>query len=95
VQSALASKNLASWTRAEPLARGLDATLLALTAGTAWARLEAEKHFPSDVLAGIAFGNLAGTFLYEAFLGPTDGRSASLELAAFDGRPGLLFRLAF
>ncbi|MEJ2698889.1 MAG: phosphatase PAP2 family protein [Desulfuromonadales bacterium] len=41
-----------------------------LTAATAWARVEAKKHYPSDVLAGIAIGHFFGAFISDAFLGP-------------------------
>jgi hypothetical protein len=40
-----------------------------LTAATAWARLEANQHFPSDVLGGIALGHFFGAFFTDAFLG--------------------------
>ncbi len=43
-----------------------------LTAATAWARLEADQHYPSDVLAGIAIGHFFGAFFTEAFLGIDD-----------------------
>jgi membrane-associated phospholipid phosphatase len=41
----------------------------AVTAGTAWARVEAGEHYPSDVLVGVALGNFMGAFFTEAFLG--------------------------
>ncbi|HKF96564.1 MAG TPA: phosphatase PAP2 family protein, partial [Gammaproteobacteria bacterium] len=41
----------------------------ALTVGTAYARVEARQHFPSDVLAGAALGHFIGVFADEAFLG--------------------------
>lgn len=44
-----------------------DAGLVALTAATAWARIEAREHFPSDVLAGIALGHFTGAFFNNAF----------------------------
>ena len=40
-----------------------------LTAATAWARVEAAQHFPSDVLGGIALGHFLGVFFTDAFLG--------------------------
>ena len=40
-----------------------------LAGGTAWARVEAREHFPSDVLAGAALGNFISIFVYDAFLG--------------------------
>lgn len=43
-----------------------------LTAATAWARLEANQHYPSDVLAGIALGHFFGAFFTDAFLGIDD-----------------------
>ena len=43
-----------------------------LTAATAWARVEADQHYPSDVLAGIALGHFFGAFFTEAFLGIDD-----------------------
>ena len=40
-----------------------------LAVGTAYARVEAKKHFPSDVLVGAALGHFIGVFANEAFLG--------------------------
>ena len=37
---------------------------------TAWARMEANKHHPSDVLVGYAIGRLMGVFLNDAFITP-------------------------
>lgn len=44
----------------------------AITAATAWARIEANQHYPSDVLAGIALGHFFGAFFTDAFLGIGD-----------------------
>jgi membrane-associated phospholipid phosphatase len=41
----------------------------AMTAGTAWARVEAKKHFPSDVLVGYALGNFISVIINDAFIG--------------------------
>lgn len=48
------------------------------TAATAWARVEAYQHYPSDVLAGIAIGHFAGAFVTDAFLGTDNPRNALL-----------------
>jgi hypothetical protein len=45
-----------------------DAGIGLLVGGTAWARVEAGAHYPSDVLAGIAIGNFFARFMTEAFL---------------------------
>jgi hypothetical protein len=34
---------------------------------TAWARVEAQKHYPSDVLAGAALGYFLTAFIHDAF----------------------------
>ena len=34
---------------------------------TAWARVEAGRHYPTDVLAGAALGNFISLFIYDAF----------------------------
>lgn len=36
--------------------------------GTAWARVEARQHHPSDVLAGVCLGNLLTLFIHDAFM---------------------------
>jgi membrane-associated phospholipid phosphatase len=41
----------------------------AVAAATAWARVEANFHYPSDVLGGIAIGRFFGVFFTDAFLG--------------------------
>lgn len=50
----------------------------AVTAATAWARVEACQHYPSDVLAGIAIGHFFGAFMTDAFLGADNPRNAML-----------------
>lgn len=35
---------------------------------TAWARVEAGRHYPIDVLAGAALGNFVALFIYDAFI---------------------------
>jgi membrane-associated phospholipid phosphatase len=42
-----------------------------IAAGTAWARVEGGKHYPSDVLFGAALGNFVAIFVHDAFL-PAD-----------------------
>lgn len=65
----LASRNLESLSLPEEGRIALRIGLTTLTAGTAWARVEAHKHFPSDVLAGAALGHFFGAFINDAFLG--------------------------
>jgi membrane-associated phospholipid phosphatase len=37
---------------------------------TAWARVEGNRHYPSDMLAGYALGNFLGIFMSQAFINP-------------------------
>ena len=43
--------------------------LISLSAATAWSRVEAGKHYPTDVLVGAALGNFVASFVHDAFLG--------------------------
>jgi membrane-associated phospholipid phosphatase len=65
----LASRNIETlqWPSAATTASQLG--LGGLTALTAWSRLEAHQHYPSDVLAGIAIGHFLGAFFSDAFMG--------------------------
>jgi len=42
---------------------------LAAASTVGWARVEGEKHYPADVLAGAALGNFITTFIHDAFIG--------------------------
>jgi membrane-associated phospholipid phosphatase len=43
--------------------------LYGISAGTAWARVEAKKHYPSDALVGYAIGHFSSALINDAFLG--------------------------
>jgi len=45
-----------------------DVGLYGLAIGTAWARVEAEKHFVTDVLVGYSVGRFLASFMNEAIL---------------------------
>ncbi len=47
----------------------LKSLAVGLSVGTDYARVEARKHYPSDVLVGAAIGHFMGVFADEAFLG--------------------------
>jgi len=51
------------------LRTALDVGFASLGVATAWARVEAKRHYPSDVLAGAAVGNFVTAFLCDAFFG--------------------------
>jgi hypothetical protein len=89
----LASRNLDAlqWSPAATTASQLG--LGALTAATAWARLEANQHYPSDVLGGIALGHFLGAFFTEAFVGLDNPRKAMMVVEP--SREGAVAMLRF
>ncbi len=62
-----------------------------IAAGTAWARVEGGKHWPSDVLFGAALGNFVAIFVHDAFL-PADSKT---RLNATLSRKEASFSVAF
>ena len=56
--------------------------LASLAAGTAWARIEAGQHYPTDVLAGAALGNFIAVLIHDAFLGREERSTFSLRTDA-------------
>jgi len=63
--------------------------LYGLAGTTAWARLEARKHFPSDVFFGAALGN----FLSRLVLGTLLASASEPPMAIEGGRGQMVFRL--
>lgn len=60
--------------RLEPGVRvPIQAGLVVLGSGTAWARVEAGAHYPTDVLVGAALGSFVARFVDDLFLDPAGG----------------------
>lgn len=72
--STLVAKNIETMQLPKGAEIASDTGLGLLTAGTAWARVEAKKHYPSDVLAGMAIGHFFSAFVNDAFLGLDNSR---------------------
>lgn len=79
----LASRNLDSIDLGPGTRQALNVGLDALTIGTAWARIEAGAHFPSDTLFSMALGNFCASFFNDAFLAPAS--DAHLAVHALPG----------
>jgi membrane-associated phospholipid phosphatase len=73
----------------------LDTGLDLLTVGTAWARVEAGAHFPSDTLVGMALGNFVSRFFDDAFLGFSEDRRVSVTVKPSRHGLSLGWRLTF
>ncbi len=71
----LANRNLDSIDALEGIRPALEVTNMVLAAGVGWARVEAGKHYPSDVLFGAALGHFLTAFVHDAFMNlPKDGK---------------------
>lgn len=66
-----------------------------LTVATAWARVEANRHYPSDVLAGMALGHFFGSFFTDAFLGLDDPHAPTILFTPSRNGVAAAVRLAF
>ena len=56
---------------------------------TAWARVEAKRHYPTDVLAGFALGHFLGAFFNDAFISPE--QQETINISALISEEGRLF----
>jgi len=73
--AALTSENLQSLDVSPATADGIRVGLYSIACGTAWARVEANKHYVTDVMAGAALGNFLSRFIHDAFMGINDNSS--------------------
>ena len=92
VYATLASKNLESLPLSGTTRTIARVGFAGLAAGTAWARVEGRKHFPSDVLVGVALGHFLGSFFHDAFLGPSGSLAPEVTLGSGSVELGLRWR---
>ncbi len=84
----LAARNLGYFDITVAARRRITYGLDALTIATAWARVEAGAHYPSDTLFSIALGNFSANFFRNAFVESEGGRMQ--ELAVMPVHDGLM-----
>jgi membrane-associated phospholipid phosphatase len=84
----LAARNLGYFDITAAARRRITYGLDALTIATAWARVEAGAHYPSDTLFSIALGNFSANFFRNAFVESEGGRMQ--ELAVMPVHDGLM-----
>ncbi len=75
----MSSRNLDAMDLPDPARDSLKGLFTTLAAGTAWARIEGEKHYPTDVLAGASIANFISLFIHDAFLGKTEKVAVSVR----------------
>jgi hypothetical protein len=93
VSGRLAKINLDSTSMSEGARLAADVGIDLTVAGTAWARVEAGAHYPSDVLAAMALGNFFARFTTVAFL--SGGQRESVSFSPTDGGALLSWNLRF
>ena len=64
-----ANRNLPSIRNVREYEMTLEIGNILLAMGVGWPRVEAGKHFPSDVLADVAPGHFLSAFIHDAFMG--------------------------
>jgi hypothetical protein len=94
--ASLTSRNLDSISLPAGLRTGLKGLTYSAAATLAWARVEAGRHFPSDVLAGAAISHFLTAFVHDAFLGlPEDRDLFCLEIMPVEKGAFLSFGWSF
>jgi hypothetical protein len=91
--SALANKNLQSIPMSDNLRFALEVGNVLLATATAWARVEANGHWLSDVLAGAAIGHFFGAFVHDAFMGLPEEKPVQVKVVPLHG--GAMLSLSF
>lgn len=77
----LANRNLTSISLPNDIRLPLQIGNILLATSVAWSRVEAQEHFPSDVLAGAALGHFFSAFIHDTFLRlPEEKRFGSVML---------------
>jgi len=89
----LANRNIDSIDMPQALKPPLKIGNYLLASGVAWARVEGQRHYPSDVLAGAALGHFMTAFIHNAFMNlPEDG---NVDVVVFPVRRGAGVALTF
>jgi hypothetical protein len=87
------ARNLDSIEMPSAARTGLKAGGYAAAGMVSWARVEAGKHYPADVLGGMAIGRFFSGFLHDAFLGLPRDDGPKIEIAPH--REGVAMSLVF
>jgi len=91
VSSTLIEQNLNATVERPWLRRSIKAGTVGTAAAVAWARVEAQQHFPVDVLVSAALGNFIAKVFYKSLV--VEGRSVAPPIAIEAGRNGFMIRL--
>jgi len=92
---ALSNRNLDSIEIPQEVKIPLKVVNILLGSGVAWARVEAQAHYPSDVLAGAALGNFLSATVHDSFLTLPKEKGYGFSISPLKGgvMAGLYFTL--
>ncbi len=68
---------------------------LVLASGVGWARIEAQQHFPSDILASAALAHFMTAFIHDAFLNLPEDRDVEFAVLPIAGGAGVVLAVRF
>jgi hypothetical protein len=85
----LANRNFDSIDALEGVRPALKVANTVLAAGVGWARVEAGKHYPSDVLFGAALGHFLTAFIHDAFMNLPEERNVDLDFFSDENAAGI------
>jgi membrane-associated phospholipid phosphatase len=91
----LSNRNIDSIDMPRSLRTPIQVGNLLLASGVAWARVEGQKHFPSDVLAGAALGHFLTAFIHDAFLNLPEDRDVGFAVFPVAGGAGVSLSFRF
>ncbi|MGA2070764.1 MAG: phosphatase PAP2 family protein [Sedimentisphaerales bacterium] len=91
----LSNRNLDSIDMSDGLRTTLQVGNITMASGVAWARVEGNKHFPSDVLAGAALGHFLTAFIHDAFMNLPEDGSVDMEVVPFDHGVAVCFSIRY
>ncbi|MEM9626473.1 MAG: phosphatase PAP2 family protein [Pseudomonadota bacterium] len=89
----LIRRNLASSTQPSRFRTSFNAAVISAGVLTGWARIEADKHYPSDVLTSVSLGNFFAQFFYRAVV--DDEGASAVQVAVEPDRLILTFGKTF
>lgn len=95
VNATLAARNLQSIDMGANYRRAMKIGFGVFAGGAAWARVEANVHFPSDVLVGAALGHFMAAFINDAFIGLDRSDDKAFDLSLAPDFIAIQFQLVF
>lgn len=95
VHNMLTLRNLENSSFCSCAKTGLHIGISSATFATAWSRIEANRHYPTDVLIGAAIGNFFGSFIHDAFIGIEHRHDIEFNLSTLENNLTMNLQINF